>query len=226
MTKICTKCDAEKPIAEFNKQKTMKDGYANQCRSCANDYCKKYYVDNSEELNEISAEWHRNNKEYHKSYRSIEKNRERQKEYLKVYSKWYNKQDKVKKYIKAYHKNRLKSNTLYRLSSSIRKRLSQIFISKGLTKNKKTQEILGCSFKDFKLYLESKFEPWMNWENRGLYNGELNYGWDIDHIVSISNAETQDDVIRLNHYTNLQPLCSRYNRNIKPFVKDENKSTQ
>lgn len=28
----------------------------------------------------------------------------------------------------------------------------------------------------FKKYLESKFEDWMNWENRGLYNGELNYG--------------------------------------------------
>jgi HNH endonuclease len=75
--------------------------------------------------------------------------------------------------------------------------------------------ILGCSFEDFKIYLESKFEIWMNWGNYGLYNGELGYGWDIDHIIPISFAETEEDVIRLNHFTNLQPLCSKINRDIK-----------
>jgi hypothetical protein len=39
--------------------------------------------------------------------------------------------------------------------------------------------------------------------------------WDIDHIIPISSAESEDDVIRLNHYTNLQPLCSYTNRYIK-----------
>jgi len=52
-------------------------------------------------------------------------------------------------------------------------------------------------------------------ENRGLYNGEFNYVWDIDHIIPLSSAETEDDVIRLNHYSNLQPLCSKVNRDIK-----------
>ena len=55
----------------------------------------------------------------------------------------------------------------------------------------------------------------MNWNNKGLYNGELNYGWDIDHIVPISSAITEEDIIRLNHYMNLQPLCSKINRDIK-----------
>jgi len=36
--------------------------------------------------------------------------------------------------------------------------------------------------------------------NYGLYNGEINYEWDIDHIEPISN---------------LQPLCSYTNRFIK-----------
>jgi hypothetical protein len=49
----------------------------------------------------------------------------------------------------------------------------------------------------------------------GKYNGELNYGWDIDHIIPLAPAETEEDVIRLNHYTNLQPLCSYTNRYIK-----------
>ena len=65
------------------------------------------------------------------------------------------------------------------------------------------------------MYIESKFEDWMNWGNYGKYNGELNYGWDMDHIIPISTAKCEDDIIQLNHYTNLQPLCSYTNRYIK-----------
>ena len=55
----------------------------------------------------------------------------------------------------------------------------------------------------------------MTWENYGLYNGELNYGWDIDHIIPQSYGNTEEEIIKLNHYTNLQPLCSKVNRDIK-----------
>jgi hypothetical protein len=55
----------------------------------------------------------------------------------------------------------------------------------------------------------------MTWDNYGLYNGELNYGWDIDHIKPVSSAKTISELIGLNHYTNLQPLCSKVNRDIK-----------
>lgn len=33
----------------------------------------------------------------------------------------------------------------------------------------------------------------------------------IDHIIPISSAETLEDVYRLNHYTNLQPLWAKDN---------------
>ena len=82
-------------------------------------------------------------------------------------------------------------------------------------KKSRTTEILNCSITDFKIYLESKFESWMTWDNYGRYNGELYYGWDIDHIIPISSANTEEDIILLNHYTNLQPLCSYTNRYIK-----------
>jgi hypothetical protein len=55
----------------------------------------------------------------------------------------------------------------------------------------------------------------MNWDNYGLYNGESNYGWDIDHIIPSSSAITEEELIKLNHFTNLQPLCSYINRKIK-----------
>ena len=82
-------------------------------------------------------------------------------------------------------------------------------------KNSKTEQIIGCTFEKFKIHLESKFEPWMTWKNRGRYNGELNYGWDIDHIIPTCSAKNEEDITRLNHFTNLQPLCGYINRNIK-----------
>ena len=55
----------------------------------------------------------------------------------------------------------------------------------------------------------------MSYDNYGKYNGCFNYGWDIDHIIPISTAVNDQDLLRLNHYTNLQPLCSKMNRDIK-----------
>ena len=58
----------------------------------------------------------------------------------------------------------------------------------------------------------------MNWDNYGNPKDGLvepNKTWDIDHIIPMNNAKTEDDVYRLNHYTNLQPLCSYVNRFIK-----------
>jgi len=47
------------------------------------------------------------------------------------------------------------------------------------------------------------------------YNGSPNFGWDIDHITPVSSAKTEEDIIKLNHFTNLKPLCSYINRDIK-----------
>jgi len=85
----------------------------------------------------------------------------------------------------------------------------------GYLKESKTELILGCNFDELKIYLESKFEDWMTWVNHGLYDGTFNHGWDIDHIIPISSANNQADIIKLNHHSNLQPLCSKINRDIK-----------
>jgi hypothetical protein len=58
----------------------------------------------------------------------------------------------------------------------------------------------------------------MNWDNYGnpkdgIY--EINKTWDIDHIKPITTGKTEEDILKLNHYTNLQPLCSYTNRFIK-----------
>ncbi len=86
----------------------------------------------------------------------------------------------------------------------------------GLKKSKRTEEIIGISYDEFYKYLEGLFAPWMSWNNAGRYKkGKRQQGWDIDHIIPISTATTEEDIIRLNHYTNMQPLCSFINRHIK-----------
>lgn len=73
----------------------------------------------------------------------------------------------------------------------------------GYTKRSRTYEILGCDFETLAAHLAAKFQPGMSWENRG--------EWHIDHIVPLATAQTEEDVIRLNHYTNLQPLWAADN---------------
>ena len=43
----------------------------------------------------------------------------------------------------------------------------------------------------------------MSWDNRA--------EWHLDHIIPISFAETEEEVIILNHYTNFRPLWSNAN---------------
>ena len=89
------------------------------------------------------------------------------------------------------------------------------FKRKGFKKQSKTGEIIGCDYNTLKAHIESQFEPWMTWEKHGRYNGRPNYGFEIDHIIPLSSAKTEAELIRLCYYTNLQPLCGYVNRVIK-----------
>ena len=133
----------------------------------------------------------------------------------KVYNADVDNKEHRNKYKRESNKKRYYSDDLFRLKCNLRSLFWKSFKDTGFTKKSKTNQLLGCSYEDFKKYIESKFEPWMSWDNRSLYNGELNYGWDIDHIVPTSSATCEEDLIRLNHYTNLQPLCSKINQDIK-----------
>ena len=44
----------------------------------------------------------------------------------------------------------------------------------------------------------------MTWENYGSH-------WVIDHILPMSEVKTYEDLVRLSHYSNLQPLLKKEN---------------
>jgi hypothetical protein len=220
--KSCSKCKIEKEFTLFHKSSRNKCGYRSQCISCGNEYKilnkdkqKEYFKNRNnskkEELKVKASEYYLINKEriISKSKEYYDNNKESKLEYQKEYQK--NNKDKRNSYLIERRQN----DPLFKLITNVRNLIYNSFYYNGYSKNSKTEELLGCSFEELKQHLESKFEPWMTWDNRGLYNGELNYGWDIDHVIPLSSVNEEIDIIKLNHYTNLQPLCSKVNRDIK-----------
>lgn len=216
MYKVCTNCLNEKEINEFYIQSGKPQS---QCKSCIKYKASEYRENNRENNKEKLSEYYKlnyiNNKEEKKakSKEYYNSNRDLQNTKNKEYQK--NNREKRNKYKREYNSYKRKNNPLFRLTNNIRGGIYNSIIRKGYAKNSNTFSILGCTYYEFSTYLESKFEDWMSWENYGKYNGELNYGWDLDHIIPISSATNEEEVIILNHYTNFQPLCSKINRDIK-----------
>lgn len=211
--KVCKRCEIEQDLDNFTKCSRNKDGLDIYCKDCLN---QKYINDKLKPdfINKRNANFrkHRdNNPEYYKQ--KDKENYENNKDLWKIKNQIYKSENKDK--INEQLRNKYETDIIYRTKRLITSLIVKSIINRGYTKNSRTHHILGCTFEELKIHLESQFKSWMTWENQGLYNGELNYGWDIDHIIPISSALTEEDIIKLNHYTNLQPLCSYTNRYIK-----------
>jgi len=97
-----------------------------------------------------------------------------------------------------YQVHYVNSHPIRKLRSRLRVRLRKFFNYKGYKKKSSTEEILGANWKTVESFMEAKFVDGMNWDNIG--------EWHIDHIIPLSSAETEQETIKLCHYTNLQPL--------------------
>jgi hypothetical protein len=95
-----------------------------------------------------------------------------------------------------YRRLKYKNDPMYKLKYTLRHRLNKYLKYKKCS----LRDYIGCSMEDLKKYIENQFKDGMSWENHGLY------GWHIDHIIPISSAKTEEEIYKLCHYTNLQPL--------------------
>jgi len=89
-------------------------------------------------------------------------------------------------------------NPIYKFKSGVRTTLYMSFRKNGYKKSEKTENIIGCSLNEFKEYIRRLFSPGMSFDNYG--------EWHIDHIIPLASANTESEVLKLSHYTNLQPL--------------------
>jgi hypothetical protein len=99
--------------------------------------------------------------------------------------------------------DRIKKNPLFACRMAIHNNIKNSLQKMGFKKNTKTAKILGCSFEEFKAHIESQFLDGMSWDNRS--------EWHLDHIMPVSMAKTEDEIIRLNHYKNFRPLWAKDN---------------
>ena len=111
--------------------------------------------------------------------------------------------------------NRRMENPLYRFQQRLRNNIKNSFRRGGFSKTSECRKILGADWDVVKSHFESKFTDGMSWDNQGL--------WHIDHIIPKSLAKTEEDIIRLNHYTNLQPLWGKDNLDKSDKILDEHK---
>lgn len=138
-----------------------------------------------------------------KSRKYSEANREKCLESHREYQK--NNRERLSKLTNAYRKERYHSDPMFKLQCHLRNTINQSFTRYDTYKPKKNKDVIGMTSAELRVYLLKTFE-----ETYG-------YAWDqkepvhIDHIVPLSTAKTQNDLVRLCHYTNLQLLKARDN---------------
>jgi hypothetical protein len=235
-TKVCNKCNLELPISDFYIKNKERGTYQCMCKKCHYksriEYLKEYnsIPENKNRIKEnqrayekkkvLEAKIIRDNLKAEKQRLidiEIENKRieKEQQDLIRVEKKRmiaYRKTDEYRIELKKKDNERryerwkfkFKNDPLFALKKRLRTLIRGSFRKSGYTNFKaRTEEIVGISFNEFKVYMESKFVDGMNWGNRDL--------WHIDHIIPLSTANSEQELIALSHYTNLQPLWAMDN---------------
>jgi hypothetical protein len=185
--KTCKHCHETKSLTEFRQTGKY---FQASCRICERKIRCKWAKAHRAQATETARKYREANAEQHaetvKRYNAAHPDRRR-----KTHSK--------------YVGERKKTDINFRLACNLRSRLGQAL--KNNSKKGSAVKDLGCSISDLKLYLESKFQPGMDWSN---WNKT---GWHIDHIKPLVSFNLEDPIEfqQAVHYTNLQPLWAKDN---------------
>ncbi len=213
--KYCGTCDKWLELVKFNYKHS-------NCKECKSRYDKEYRklscaiekrkLRDEQKLND--PDWLEYKRGYDKEYRSREGIQER---HRSLWLPKYKKKRKVKR----------KNDEVFILKERISRRLRIIFTTKTEHLNI-VNCYLGCTCNYLRSHLIDSFERNYNMPFDDSYIKYL----DIDHITPLSEAETIEDTICLNHYSNLQILYHYHNVEkmrrdsyiIPPFPVDELKT--
>lgn len=179
---------------------------------------KKYYLENKERLKPIRKRWWEKNREkaveYQREYRkknpeNYKKTIDKGRDNLRVYQAEYYQVHKKRILNTKY--NRLKIDKIFRLRELVSSRITRGLkdLVNGRKKSMKTVMYLGCTFGEYKIYLEKKFKNKMNWSNMG---GKT--GWQIDHIRPLASFDLskESEQLKAFNYKNTQPMWAYDNR--------------
>lgn len=168
---------------------------------------KKTLKEREKKLKEYKKAWYRANREkmaiYAKEYYKENKDKwSARTDARRSYEAQYREKnrEKINSYHTEYALTRRKTDPSFRAIQNARVRARDF-----IRGNQKYSKRLRCSFKVFKIHIESQFVEGMTWENYG--------EWHIDHVFPLSVAFEQGPEIFSNacKYTNLQPLWASDN---------------
>jgi hypothetical protein len=131
---------------------------------------------------------------YHKNSEKIKKQRK---------NKWKENLEENRKKKNDQTKKRRRANPMSSIAHRLSSRIRDFIRHRNYLKTSKTSVMIGCQWDELKNHIESKFVDDMSWSNRHL--------WHIDHIVPLARAKSEEEMIKLSHYTNLQPLWAEDN---------------
>lgn len=194
-TKICYNCLQNKSLSEFYKTIIKDILYFNK-------KCKTC----------ILAECKEKYKPHPKKKNKIPWNHSAEgKEYQRNYRKMYRK----------LHKN----NPNYKLRANLSRTISRALHKEGTAKKSSFLKNLNYDIQELKSHLERQFEPWMTWNNYGVYhaktwddNNPSTWTWNIDHILPQSDlvyrTMEDDNFKKCWALENLRPLSAKLNNSI------------
>ena len=194
MEKKCTKCGEVKSLDEFYNSKGGKDGRSTWCKSCF----KEYRIKNKYKTIAYHKKYYKYNRE--DKLKKCKEYREKNKEKLRIKYKKY--LDNNKGYHLKYKKLRRKTDPFFKLRLNISSNIERSLSKNGYSKKTKTYNILKCEYDFF-----------INWLNSKASNG-YTYGTgnlNLDHVIPISLAQTEEESYLLNHYSNFQLLTKDEN---------------
>lgn len=191
-TKECRKCREVKLLSDFySYDKT-------RCKECRRKYERVYRFQHREVILRRQRDY------WDTRYRG---------RYTEKQTAW---KSRNRERTKACRKARRATNPNVVIRSRLRSRLNHYLNGTSKSVTREMRRLLGCSVNDFRIYIESQFEPGMSWSNYGLK------GWHIDHILPCALFDLTRAAHRkiCFHFSNMQPLWA--GDNLRKFTKVHN----
>ena len=186
----------------YHINKKNLDNLNGTCKPCRKERSAKRYKEKRGHILSVTKLYQKNNKKRVRAKQRV----------------WALKnRDRINKQKRNREKKRRKVDLGWAISKDLSSRLSHIL--SGRQKCTKTLNILKCSKVKLMGHLESRFNDYMTWKNRG------KHGWHVDHIIpqSAFNMENPLEQRVCFWYKNLQPLWAKDNIEKNDKYKEEDK---
>lgn len=207
---VCKCCGIEKALDGYHKAKGCRLGVQTQCKVCLNAKRAKKYLENIEAERARHKIYRTENSARRAVHRKVwgEKNADKVKAYRKENKQAISKKNaeyfqRVKERRAEIAREKYRNDPLHAMKCRLRLRTRLAIKAKGFTKKSRIRKILGCDDITLKGHIEDLFPEGMTWENRG--------EWHLDHKTPLAAAKTEEELLALCHYTNLQPLWAADN---------------